>query len=122
MPGDPKECRAQARRCTDLAAMATDSTLKKALSDLAISWAKLADELDRVHELRRKRPPASRGKPPPRDRGAGEQNDMALARVKKIVRDIHDIAANKQIDAIKKIADDLRRDGEEGAKKKGSRD
>ena len=121
MPGDPKECRAQARRCTALAAMARDPTLKNALSDLAISWTKLADELDRVHELPSKRTPASRATSPG-DRKADEQNDVELARVKKAVREVHDIAAIKQIDAIKKIADDLRRATEEGEQKKDFRE
>jgi hypothetical protein len=52
MPGDPKECRAHARRCSELAAAAKEPRLKKTLSHLAASWVKLASELETARALR----------------------------------------------------------------------
>jgi hypothetical protein len=52
MPGDPKECRAHARRCSELAAAAKEPRLKRTLSHLAASWTKLATELETAQALR----------------------------------------------------------------------
>jgi hypothetical protein len=68
MPGDPRECRAQARRCSELAAAAKEPRLKRTLSHLAASWEKLASQLETAQALRgeieekRKREPATRRK------------------------------------------------------------
>lgn len=45
MPGDPKECRQRALRCTELAEKATDPELKAVLKSLVKRWLKLAVEL-----------------------------------------------------------------------------
>jgi hypothetical protein len=52
MPGDPKECRQHALRCTELAERATDSQVKAVLKHLAQHWVKLAVELERAQALR----------------------------------------------------------------------
>jgi hypothetical protein len=52
MPGDPKECRRHALRCTQLAKKATDSQLKAVLRMLAKRWLRLAVELERAEALR----------------------------------------------------------------------
>jgi hypothetical protein len=52
MPGDPKECRAHARHCSELAAAAKEPQLKRTLSHLAVSWTKLATELETAQALR----------------------------------------------------------------------
>jgi hypothetical protein len=46
MPGDPQECRALARRCTELAATATSQNAKAAYFDLARQWTKLATDIE----------------------------------------------------------------------------
>jgi hypothetical protein len=51
MPGDPAECRAHARRCSELAANAKTPQLKKTLSDLSRSWAQLAVQLETTQAL-----------------------------------------------------------------------
>ena len=52
MPGDPKECRAHARRCSELAAAAKEPRLKRTLTHLAAHWTKLASELETAQVLR----------------------------------------------------------------------
>jgi hypothetical protein len=52
MPGDPKEYRAQAQHCAELASEATDPQLKKTFSGLARSWSKLAIELEKAQIFR----------------------------------------------------------------------
>ena len=52
MPGDPKERRQRALRCTELAENAADSQLKAVLKHLAEQWLKMAVELERAHALR----------------------------------------------------------------------
>ena len=47
-PGDPKECRQYAAHCRELADQTNDPLLQKAYLDLAQSWSRLADELERV--------------------------------------------------------------------------
>ena len=46
MPGDPKECRAHAAHCRDLAAQTTNPSAKEAFINLAQHWERLASELD----------------------------------------------------------------------------
>jgi hypothetical protein len=46
MPGDPKECRANALRCAELAAESKDPRLKETLRDLARQWTALAARLE----------------------------------------------------------------------------
>jgi len=57
MPGDPKECRQRALRCTELAERAGDAQLKAVLKSLAQRWLKLAIELERAEALRDMRDP-----------------------------------------------------------------
>ena len=61
MPGDPKQCRISARRCTELAVRAKDPKLKKKFLDLAGKWTKLAIGLEMVQALT-DRPPKKRKK------------------------------------------------------------
>jgi hypothetical protein len=46
MPGDPEECRQQARNCKLLAEQTANQDSKQTLLHLAQSWAKLAAELE----------------------------------------------------------------------------
>jgi hypothetical protein len=46
MPGDPKECRMQARCCLEHAAAATSPLVKDHFLSLAESWTRLARELE----------------------------------------------------------------------------
>ena len=50
-PGDPEECRQYATRCRELADQTNDPLLQKAYLDVAQSWGRLADELERVRIL-----------------------------------------------------------------------
>lgn len=50
-PGDPEECRQYAARCRELADQTNDPLAQKAYLDLAQSWSRLADELERVRIL-----------------------------------------------------------------------
>jgi hypothetical protein len=52
MPGDPKECREQAKRCLELASEAPPSSLAKArFEDLAKTWIRLATDLEHAEAL-----------------------------------------------------------------------
>jgi hypothetical protein len=51
MPGDPKEARAHAVNCTQLAETASSPTVQKTFADLADQWNRLANELDDAHAL-----------------------------------------------------------------------
>jgi hypothetical protein len=51
MPGDPKECRANAERCSELAAETTNKRLNESLLSLAAMWTQLAMELDHTRNL-----------------------------------------------------------------------
>ena len=51
MPGDPKEARAHAANCMQLAETASGPTLQKTFADLAKQWNRLANELDDAHAL-----------------------------------------------------------------------
>ena len=46
MPGDPKECRAHAANCRDLAAQTTNPSAEESFTNLAQHWERLASELD----------------------------------------------------------------------------
>jgi len=46
MPGDPKEARAHAANCTQLAETTSSPTLQKTFADLADQWNRLANELE----------------------------------------------------------------------------
>jgi len=68
MAGDPKECRANAWRCAELAHQAKTPELKLTLIELSKNWLKLAIELERNHALMldnlpvpKKSPKAARG-------------------------------------------------------------
>jgi hypothetical protein len=51
MPGDPKECRAHALRCCELAHAARTEDARQHLLHLAGTWNKLAFELETTHAL-----------------------------------------------------------------------
>jgi hypothetical protein len=61
MPGDPKECRAHAARCEELAKMA-DPEHARVLTHLARQWLRLALQLERAQATpnERKRIPRKR--------------------------------------------------------------
>jgi hypothetical protein len=46
MPGDPKACRENAKRCLKLAHEATNPVLKDSLTDIARQWTRLATDLE----------------------------------------------------------------------------
>jgi hypothetical protein len=52
MPGDPKECRQHALRCTELAEQAQSPERAKLFRNLAKQWLKLAIELERAYAFR----------------------------------------------------------------------
>jgi len=52
MAGDPKECRANALRCSELAAKTSNQPLKATLLGLAENWARLATELETAETMR----------------------------------------------------------------------
>jgi hypothetical protein len=45
MPGDPKECRQHARRCAELASIATTPEAREQFLSLEKSWMRLAADL-----------------------------------------------------------------------------
>ena len=51
MPGDPKQCREQAKRCLELAHETTNPALKDSLADIAGQWMRLATDLDATTRL-----------------------------------------------------------------------
>ncbi|MGB0056827.1 MAG: hypothetical protein WBQ20_08720 [Methyloceanibacter sp.] len=51
MPGDPKECRQHARRCAELAAVATTPEAREQFLSLQLSWIRLAADLDNAQTL-----------------------------------------------------------------------
>jgi hypothetical protein len=51
MPGDPKECRAHALRCCELAHAARTEDVRQHLLHLSGTWNKLAFELESTHAL-----------------------------------------------------------------------
>ena len=53
MPGDPKEARAHASSCMQLAETASSPTLQKTFADLAKQWNRLAKELLDAHALQK---------------------------------------------------------------------
>ena len=46
--GDPKECLRHARRCIEIAEETTNEHLKRELMNLATTWMRLADEVNRI--------------------------------------------------------------------------
>jgi hypothetical protein len=48
MPGDPKECRQHARRCAELASIATTPEAREQFLSLEKSWMRLAAGLDQA--------------------------------------------------------------------------
>jgi hypothetical protein len=52
MPGDPKECRQHALRCTELAKKADSPERAQVFRNLAQQWLKLAIELEHALALR----------------------------------------------------------------------
>jgi hypothetical protein len=52
MPGDPKECRENALRCTELAHRSQNPEPAELFSNLAKQWVKLAVELEHAEALR----------------------------------------------------------------------
>jgi len=51
MPGDPKECRQRAAHCIELANAAKSENDKRRMMELAATWVRLADELDRAQTI-----------------------------------------------------------------------
>ncbi len=51
MPGDPKECREHARRCAELAKVATTPEARDQFLSLQMSWIRLAADLDNAEAL-----------------------------------------------------------------------
>ena len=51
LPGDPKEARAHAANCMQLAETASSPTLQKTFADLAKQWNRLAKELEQVRHF-----------------------------------------------------------------------
>jgi hypothetical protein len=51
MPGDPNECRRNAKRCWALAAESKNPVLKESLVDLAQRWAALSTDLEATKRL-----------------------------------------------------------------------
>ena len=62
MPGDPKECRAHAARCEELAKTAEKPEHVRVLLNLARQWLRLALQLERAQAVlnERKRLPRKR--------------------------------------------------------------
>ena len=48
MPGDPKECRQHALICVRLAQTSASPQAREQFADLARTWIKLADDLERT--------------------------------------------------------------------------
>jgi ribosome-binding factor A len=48
MPGDPKECRRHARRCAELASIATTPEARDQFLSLQMSWIRLAADLEQA--------------------------------------------------------------------------
>ena len=48
MPGDPKECRRHALACVRLAQTSQSQQAREQFSNLARTWIKLADDLERT--------------------------------------------------------------------------
>ena len=48
MPGDPKECRQHALNCVQLAKTAASPQAREEFANLARTWIRLADDLERT--------------------------------------------------------------------------
>jgi hypothetical protein len=51
MPGNPEECRQQAKRCLELATQATSPLAKARFESLAKTWARLAGDIALTNAL-----------------------------------------------------------------------
>jgi len=51
MPGDPKQCREQAKHCLKLAAQTSSPLAKARFEDLAQTWLRLASVIERTRAL-----------------------------------------------------------------------
>jgi hypothetical protein len=51
MPGDPKECREHAKRCAELAKLATTPEAREQFLSLQMSWIRLAADLDNAKAI-----------------------------------------------------------------------
>ena len=51
MPGDPKECRAQAAHCAELAAKAKTTHLRATFLGLSKQWERLAADLEAMQAI-----------------------------------------------------------------------
>ena len=51
MPGDPKECREHARECQRIANTATNEQTREVFHNLATTWLRLANDLERSKAL-----------------------------------------------------------------------
>ena len=51
MPGDPRECRQRAMRCLQLAADASNESVKEKFVSLAATWQSLANQLEATQAL-----------------------------------------------------------------------
>jgi hypothetical protein len=51
MPGDPKECRQHAKRCGELAQLASTPEARDRFLSLQMAWIRLAAELDQAESL-----------------------------------------------------------------------
>jgi hypothetical protein len=51
MPGDPKKCRKRAERCIELANASNNANDRRKLTDLAATWVRLADKLERAETI-----------------------------------------------------------------------
>lgn len=60
MPGDPKECRAHAARCEELAKAAENPEHARILVNLARQWLRLALQLERAQGVLNERKRLSR--------------------------------------------------------------
>jgi len=49
LPGNPKECRKHAARCRELADTAPNPEAREAFIELAVTWERLAAELEAAH-------------------------------------------------------------------------
>jgi hypothetical protein len=63
MPGDPNDCRENAKRCLKLASETTNPRLKESLIDVAERWAALARDLETTRVLLAEVGAISSGKP-----------------------------------------------------------
>jgi hypothetical protein len=51
VPGDPKECRSNAKRCFELAKEVNNPVLQDSFCAIAHQWMRLASDLEATHRL-----------------------------------------------------------------------